>query len=217
MAGTHTARIVPPEMGNKLSFWKSEKYVRVLICGLDNAGKTTMVSRILLGRVVPTLPSCGFQAQTLKHRHTKFMLWDVGGQLHLRFHWRHHFFGTHCVVFVVDASDSTRFSEANQELSVLLAEGQLETAGFLILAHKCDVSGAVPAAQLRTLLNLPANSAGSRPIHILETSALTGAGLAGACSSSRAAFQRCGACFAYFAHPVPADALDWLTQQYQHL
>ena len=166
-------------MGNKLSFWKNDKYVRVLICGLDNAGKTTMLSRILLGRVVPTLPSCGFQAQTLKHRHTKFMLWDVGGQLHLRFHWRHHFFGTHCVVFVVDASDSSRFSEANQELSVLFAEAQLETAGFLILAHKCDVAGAVPAAQLRSLLSVPASAPGGRPIHILDSSALTGVGLAG--------------------------------------
>jgi small GTP-binding protein len=166
-------------MGNKLSFWKSDKYVRVLICGLDYAGKTTMLSRILLGRVVPTLPSCGFQAQTLKHRRTKFMLWDVGGQLHLRFHWRHHFFGTHCVIFVVDASDSSRFSEASQELSVLFAEDQLGTAGFLILAHKCDVSGAVPASQLRSILCLPQSAQGGRPIHILDTSAVTGAGLAG--------------------------------------
>jgi small GTP-binding protein len=166
-------------MGNKLSFWKNEKYVRVLICGLDNSGKTTMLSRILLGRVVPTLPSCGFQAQTLKHRRTKFMLWDVGGQLHLRFHWRHHFFGTHCVIFVVDASDSSRFSEAGQELSTLFSEAQLATAGFLILAHKCDVPGAVPASQLSSILNLPSSVQGSRPIHGLDSSALSGVGLAG--------------------------------------
>jgi ADP-ribosylation factor protein 6 len=166
-------------MGNKISFWKSDKYVRVLICGLDNAGKTTMLSRILLGRVVPTLPSCGFQAQTLKHRRTKFMLWDVGGQLHLRFHWRHHFFGTHCVIFVVDASDPSRFSEAAQELAVLFTEAQLETAGFLILAHKCDVPGAVPASQLRSTLSLPHSAQGGRPIHILDSSAVTGVGLAG--------------------------------------
>jgi ADP-ribosylation factor protein 6 len=200
-------------MGNKLSFWKSDKYVRVLICGLDNAGKTTMLSRILLGRVVPTLPSCGFQAQTLKHRHTKFMLWDVGGQLHLRFHWRHHFFGTHCVVFVVDASDASRFPEANQELTVLLAEAQLETAGFLILAHKCDVPGAVPASQLRSLLNLPASGHGSRPTHILDSSALTGAGLAGLCMCC--SLNNC--CFLFLFIRFRADALDWLTEQYQHL
>jgi ADP-ribosylation factor protein 6 len=167
-------------MGNKLSFWKSDKYVRVLICGLDNAGKTTTLSRILLGRVVPTLPSCGFQAQTLKHRHTKFMLWDVGGQFH-------HFFGTHCVIFVVDASDSSRFAEVGQELSVLFAEAQLETAGFLILAHKCDVPGAVPASQLRSILSLPPTAQGSRPIHILDSSAVTGAGLAGIAKTCDAA------------------------------
>lgn len=138
-----------------------------------------MLSRILLGRVVPTLPSCGFQAQTLKHRRVKFMLWDVGGQLHLRFHWRHHFFGTHCVIYVVDASDSSRFSEAAQELSVLFSETQLETAGFLIFAHKCDVPGAVPASQLSSILSLPSSSQGSRPIHIFDTSAVTGVGLAG--------------------------------------
>ena len=166
-------------MGNKFSFWRSDRYVRVLICGLDYAGKTTMLSRILLGRVVPTLPSCGFQAQTLKHRRVKFMLWDVGGQLHLRFHWRHHFFGTHCVIYVVDASDSSRFSEAAQELSVLFSETQLETAGFLIFAHKCDVPGAVPASQLSSILSLPSSSQGSRPIHIFDTSAVTGVGLAG--------------------------------------
>lgn len=69
-------------------------------------------------------------------------MWDVGGQPKLRPLWRHYYFNTQAVIFVVDATDVDRLVEAQSELTKLMTERELKDASLLIFANKevcrCD-------------------------------------------------------------------------------
>ena len=64
---------------------------RILMIGLDNAGKTTVLYKLKLGEVVTTLPTIGFNVETVEYKNISFTVWDVGGQDKIRPLWRHYF------------------------------------------------------------------------------------------------------------------------------
>jgi len=99
-----------------------EREVRLLILGLDNAGKTTILRKFNgepTHRIEPTL---GFNIKTLIHRGYTLNVWDVGGQQTIRSYWRNYFERTDGVVFVVDASDGGRLGDCRTELLKLLGQ-----------------------------------------------------------------------------------------------
>lgn len=56
------------------------RVIFVLICaGLDAAGKTTILFYMKLGAVLTTIPTIGFNVETIKHKRLTFTAWDVGG------------------------------------------------------------------------------------------------------------------------------------------
>ena len=65
--------------------------MRVLMLGLDAAGKTTILYKLKLGEVVSSVPTIGFNVETLEYKKTKFTVWDVGGQDKIRLLWRHYY------------------------------------------------------------------------------------------------------------------------------
>lgn len=85
---------------------------RVVLLGLDNAGKTTCVYRLLLGRKVDTVPTIGFNSEEVRHGRCNFVMWDIGGQAKIRKLWRHYVESADALVFVVDAQDRARLREA---------------------------------------------------------------------------------------------------------
>lgn len=48
--------------------------------GLDAAGKTTVLYKLKLGEVVTTIPTIGFNVESLVYKNLSFNVWDVGGQ-----------------------------------------------------------------------------------------------------------------------------------------
>ena len=64
---------------------------RILMIGLDNAGKTTVLYKMKLGEVVTTLPTIGFNVETVQYNNISFTVWDVGGQTKIRALWQHYF------------------------------------------------------------------------------------------------------------------------------
>uniref|UniRef100_A0A2K6EP40 ARF like GTPase 1 n=1 Tax=Propithecus coquereli TaxID=379532 RepID=A0A2K6EP40_PROCO len=54
--------------------------MRILILGLDGAGKTTILYRLQVGEVVTTIPTIGFNVETVTYKNLKFQVWDLGGQ-----------------------------------------------------------------------------------------------------------------------------------------
>merc|ERR1711975_44077 len=109
-------------MGSKL--W-SEKEMRILILGLDGAGKTTILYRLQVGEVVTTIPTIGFNVETVTYKNLKFQVWDLGGQTSIRPYWRCYYSNTDAVIFVVDSTDTERLMIAKQELMAMLDEDEL--------------------------------------------------------------------------------------------
>lgn len=138
---------------------RKEREMRLLMVGLDNAGKTTAVRRIKDGGggtgddISPTL---GFSICSLSRRGRKLNVWDVGGQRSLRPYWRNYFERTDGVVWVVDSSDLARLRDAASELRGLLQEERLAGATLLVLANKQDVAGALGLEEISRALGLAA-------------------------------------------------------------
>lgn len=131
-----------------------EREMRILILGLDSAGKTTVVKRLKNEDVTTISPTLGFDINTLTFRDYKLNLWDVGGQQTIRAYWRNYFEQTDGIVWVVDSSDSMRLNECRKELESLLKEERLAGASLLILANKQDIKGARDAQSIADVLQL---------------------------------------------------------------
>ena len=82
--------------------------------GLDGAGKTTILYKLKLGEVVSTVPTIGFNVESVRHNRLEMDVWDIGGQEKIRPLWRHYFQGTDAVIFVVDSLDEERLDGSSQ-------------------------------------------------------------------------------------------------------
>jgi len=153
-----------------------QKEVRILILGLDNAGKTTILYRLQVDEPIgQTVPTIGFNVETLQYKNVKFQVWDLGGQSSIRPFWRCYFPNTDAVIFVVDSVDIERLGIARQELHAMLQEEELKDAILLVFANKQDMKGALNAAAVSEALGLA--SIKNRQWSIQETSATRGRGL----------------------------------------
>ncbi|KAF9913938.1 Arf GTPase arl1, partial [Lobosporangium transversale] len=108
-----------------------DKEVRILILGLDGAGKTTILYRLQVGEVVTTIPTIGFNVETVQYKNIKFQVWDLGGQTSIRPYWRCYYANTDAVIYVVDSVDRDRVSTAKEELMAMLEEEELKDAALL--------------------------------------------------------------------------------------
>lgn len=177
------------------------KEVRILILGLDNAGKTTILYRLQneSDEAVQTIPTIGFNVETLQYKNIKvkwrtncailclcvvvvshfvlgqFQVWDLGGQTSIRPYWRCYYPNTDAIIFVVDSADTERMPVARGELAAMLEEEDLKDAILLVFANKQDQKGAMDAEQISDALGLP--EVRNRQWSIQETSALKGKGL----------------------------------------
>ncbi|KAL7230233.1 hypothetical protein ACSBR2_008692 [Camellia fascicularis] len=68
--------------------------MRVVMLGLDAAGKTTILYKLHIGEVLSTVPTIGFNVEKVQYKNVVFTVWDVGGQEKLRPLWRHYFNNT---------------------------------------------------------------------------------------------------------------------------
>ena len=87
------------------------KEMRLLMLGLDAAGKTTILYKLKLGQDVTTIPTVGFNVETVTYKNIKFNVWDVGGQDKIRPLWRHYFSGMLVFLFA-GACDALSSSES---------------------------------------------------------------------------------------------------------
>eukprot|EP01026_Neomeris_dumetosa_P019796 TRINITY_DN179_c1_g1_i1.p2 TRINITY_DN179_c1_g1~~TRINITY_DN179_c1_g1_i1.p2 ORF type:complete len:180 (-),score=24.71 TRINITY_DN179_c1_g1_i1:268-807(-) len=153
----------------------SKKEMRILMVGLDAAGKTTILYKLKLGEIVTTIPTIGFNVETVEYKNISFTVWDVGGQDKIRPLWRHYFQNTQGLIFVVDSNDRDRVGEARDELSRMLNEDELANAALLVFANKQDLPNAMNVAEITDKLGL--HSLRNRKWYIQATCATSGDGL----------------------------------------
>merc|ERR1711965_10589 len=152
-----------------------KREMRILMVGLDAAGKTTILYKLKLGEVVTTIPTIGFNVETVEYKNISFTVWDVGGQDKIRPLWRHYYQNTQGIIFVVDSNDRERVGEAKDELNRMLSEDELRDGVLLVLSNKSDLPQAMSAAETADKLGL--HSLRNRKWYIQATCATNGEGL----------------------------------------
>lgn len=166
-------------MGNFFgNLWKNilgNKDVRILMVGLDGAGKTTIMYKLKMNETVKTIPTVGFNVETMEYKRLKITMWDVGGQDKIRVLWKHYFANTDCLIYVVDCCDKERIEDASEELKKILSDPEMENACLLVYANKQDMNGALSPSEITEKLEL--NQLKNRKWMVQGSSAVIGSGL----------------------------------------
>jgi len=175
---------------SRLFSYFGDREARILVLGLDNAGKTTILYKMQVGTVVSTIPTIGFNVETVSHKNVKFQVWDLGGQTSIRPYWRCYYPNTQAIIYVVDSSDVERIGTSSEEFHALLEEEELKDSILLVFANKQDLPGALSDAEVAEQLGL--SSIKNRTWSIFKCSALSGEGitagldfLADACAAAK--------------------------------
>jgi ADP-ribosylation factor 6 len=194
-------------MGGQLSKMMGKifgsKEMRLLMLGLDAAGKTSMalslpcprpqlphillnlpntdicvlaiLYKLKLNQDVTTIPTVGFNVETVTYKNVKFNVWDVGGQDKIRPLWRHYFSGTQGLIFVIDSNDRARIDEARQELHRIILDREMKEALLLVFANKQDIPGSMTPQEVTERLRL--GGLKERTWYVVPSCATTGEGL----------------------------------------
>ncbi|KAL3926999.1 MAG: hypothetical protein SGPRY_003031 [Prymnesium sp.] len=144
--GATLSRLLPILLG--------KKQCRILMLGLDAAGKTTILYQLKLGEMTNTAPTLGFNVETVAYKNIEFMVWDMGGQDAIRQLWQHYYKNAQALIFVVDSADEERLAEARDELQKLMGEEELRDSILLVFANKQDMPDAKSVQEVAEELGL---------------------------------------------------------------
>uniref|UniRef100_A0A8C4QHZ9 ADP ribosylation factor like GTPase 3a n=1 Tax=Eptatretus burgeri TaxID=7764 RepID=A0A8C4QHZ9_EPTBU len=136
-----------------------DQEVRILLLGLDNAGKTTLLKTLAsedVTHITPTQVSLSFVNIGSEKKVTTYKCDDL-------------------CIYVIDSADRKRFEETGQELAELLEEEKLCGVPVLLFANKQDLLTAAPASEIAEGLNL--HTMRDRIWQVQACSALTGEGV----------------------------------------
>ncbi|CAL7934036.1 unnamed protein product [Xylocopa violacea] len=126
----------------------SEKTIILLIVGLDNAGKTSVLNRISGDPDKVVLPTMGFRTVSLKYKSYIVKIYDVGGNSQIRSLWPKYYNDIHGLIYVVDASDISRLTENKVVFGELISHEYISGKPLLLLANKQDINGAIDELDL---------------------------------------------------------------------
>lgn len=144
------------KLSGSLESFKKESHI--LMLGLDNAGKSTILYAMKRGfddlKYIKPVPTIGFNCETIQYKNVSFTMWDVGGQDKLRPLWHHYFDGCNGIIFVVDSNDSSRFKQAHDELHKIVEDDRLAQVPILVFANKQDLPTSVRPTDLPQVLGL---------------------------------------------------------------
>lgn len=121
---------------------------RILMLGLDSAGKTTMLYRLKTDQHMLSVPTLGFNVEKIVSEGNSFVIWDVGGQKKIRSLWTYYYENCQGLIYVVDSSDRVRLNENRCELINILKHPQMKTVPIVILANKQDIPGSMSSSVL---------------------------------------------------------------------
>ncbi|CAD6203898.1 unnamed protein product [Miscanthus lutarioriparius] len=142
----------------KYVFTKDE--FRVLILGVDKAGKTTLLEKLksmyLKGEGLPpdrVVPTVGLNIGRIEDAKAKLVFWDLGGQIGLRTIWEKYYEEAHAIMYVIDAATASSFEDSKSALEKVIRHEHLRGAPILIIANKQDLPGAIDDEELAKFLH----------------------------------------------------------------
>ena len=163
-------------MSQIFSSWNEGIPSKILVLGLDGAGKTTILYKLKQNEKICTIPALRFHPETLAPcRGVTFTAWDIGGQDNVRRLWKHLFQNTQGLIYVVDSNDTDRINESSVELFYILENDELNGIPVLIIANKQDLPNSLSCSDLVSRLKL--NKLSRNKWNIKGTCALNGEGI----------------------------------------
>ncbi|CAL6060327.1 ADP-ribosylation_factor [Hexamita inflata] len=119
---------------------KKDTEVHVVMLGLAGSGKTSLLYQWKLNELIDTIPTIGFNVETIKRKKQSLTLWDVGGQDQIIRLWKHYLFGATVLFYVIDSTerDFQRIHLTKMELIKLMSNDDLTKVPFIILFNKSD-------------------------------------------------------------------------------
>ena len=155
-------------------FSRSRNNFKIIILGIQNAGKTTILYRLSIGQLVKTTPTIGSNVEEISYNNVKLQAWDLGGQESTRSIWDVYFINTDAIIYVVDSHDET-YDDSKTQFYKLLKNDALKNAVILIYANKQDLPGAKNVGDIIRIYEL--DTIKNHIWHIQPCSAQTGEGL----------------------------------------
>lgn len=131
-----------------------EQEIRILLLGLDNAGKTTLLRQLAGEAVTQVTPTAGFNIKSVMADGFKLNVWDIGGQSKIRPYWKNYFENTDVLLYVIDCSDRQRLLETGNELAELLCDPKLDGVPLLVFANKQDLSDVLRPSEIAETIGL---------------------------------------------------------------
>ena len=149
----------------------------VLVLGLESAGKTSILARLLREDPRTVLPTLGFSIRSFAVEDGRHILkmWDVGGAAPVRTYWKAYYPKAHAIIFVIDSSDRRRLAETSMVLQQVLDADELLGLPLLLFASKQDLPDAIPPSELEVLLHM--GSIRDRTWRCVRCSSITGKGI----------------------------------------
>ena len=128
--------------------------MEIALVGLENAGKTTFVNYLNVGRHLEEAPTVGMNVKVLKKGGVTLKVWDIGGQKQYRSEWARYTRGCNVIAFVIDTQSPQTLHVAKKELHQLLEDRELSRLPLLVLANKIDLGPKISEQELIRGLNL---------------------------------------------------------------
>jgi small GTP-binding protein len=128
-------------MGNWFSgvwdrLFGEKREFKLVIVGLDAAGKSTILNKMRFGEVMPTAPTIGVNTEDIQINNVNIKVFDLAGQEKMRNVWKYYYSSIEGIIFVIDSSNVDRISEAKDELMNLLSNEEAKNVPCLIFANK---------------------------------------------------------------------------------
>nr|CAD7433425.1 unnamed protein product [Timema monikensis] len=160
-----------------LDFLEESPERRILVLGLENAGKSTILSQVTSANCHnhDVKPTEGFNVTCLHNGETSLNIWEVGGREPFRKYWVNFLQDTDLLVFVVDAADAHNLSLAVTEVKRLLGDDRMAKVPILVLANKQDKVGALVPTEVADALDLNSIPPSSHKVRVLGTMTPPGA------------------------------------------
>ena len=158
----------------------SNAEARILVIGLDNSGKTTLINHIKPQKAIATFevtPTVGYQVETFTKHNLNFTILDMSGSSTYRSLWEQYYNDVSAIIFVLDSTDKVRMCIARDELDELLNNPLIKSRSLPIcfFANKMDVPGSLTPVDCMRGMGL--EKIDNKPWHITSSNALTGAGV----------------------------------------
>lgn len=129
-----------------------QKNIRVLVLGLENSGKTSLVQAFVNltqnskenDVEERTSPTIGCEIQKIIFKDFQISFWDIGGSISSKSYWNIYYDSSDILMWVIDSSDIDKFEESKNELESILQNDKLIRASLIVVASKQDDSNAAP-------------------------------------------------------------------------